>query len=193
MHDGFLKVPTDANLPVACQGSLDEITAGLRVIPAVGKDLVSAGVGRKLVLRGWIGSKHAKDNGITVRMTSKVRKGPFLEFQVKTEMRPDVAACMAQSLMEWGGFEAEAIVPNDFPLGRYKILVECRKASSRHQFAPEKEIAVVSAKVGAAPDLPMEKERRQKEKVGTQAARPIPSVTPEKKSKRRCNATVHLP
>jgi hypothetical protein len=188
MYDAFLKGSVDANLPVACKGSLDDITAGLRVIPASDKDVARAGVGRKLILRGWIGSEYAKDNGTAVRMIPKGGEGPCLEFQVRTEMRPDVAVYMAQPEMEWGGFQAEAFLPKDLPLGRYRILVECRNGPSRDQFEPEKEIAVVSAAEGAALDAPLEQELAERQRKEQQLVAPTPSPTPKKKSKRRYKA-----
>jgi hypothetical protein len=191
MYEGFLKASIDPNLPVACEGSLDEATAGLRVIPLAGKDVVNAGAGRKLILRGWIGSEYAKDNGTAVRMMPKGGDGPSLEFQVRTERRPDVAVYMAHPLMEWGGFQAESLLPKDLPLGRYKIIVESHNGCTRDQFAPGCEIAVISAEQGAALDAPLERELEERKRKEAQAAiAPVPTTSPTevKKSKRRTQA-----
>jgi hypothetical protein len=172
-----------------CPGSLDEITAGLRVMPTLGQESLKAGVGRKLVLRGWIGSEFARYYGTTIKMTSRSDNRSSLEFQVKSERRPDVASFMIQPELEWGGFQAEAVIPKDFPLGRYKILVECRNASSRDQFYPLCEIAVVSEEEGASLDAPLEHKLADKKIKETQIVSTVSPRTLKKKSKPKNNVT----
>jgi hypothetical protein len=155
MTRDFLESSPDTHLPNACQGSLDEVDAGLRHIPASGKDVVSAAVGSKMGLRGWIKSDLVRERGATVRMVSKGRSRANLEFQVKRELRPDVATFTGNPAMEWGGFQAEAIVPKELPMGRYQIQVESRDDFFRDQFIPGCEIEVVSAEEGAVLDAPV--------------------------------------
>ncbi len=184
MYDDLVKAPIGNDIATLCQGSLDEVTAGLRRIPVGGKDSISAAVERKLVLRGWIGSENAKDHGTAVRMTPKGKDHPCLEFQVTTQRRPDVAVFMANPLMESSGFLAEAIVPGDFPQGRCQIKVECRNASTRDQFVPGCEILVISAAEGAVLDAPLERELEERKMREVQAVSPKPRITPARKPKR---------
>jgi hypothetical protein len=162
IYHGLMDNSWDANLPNACQGSLDEVTAGLRRVPAAGKEVIEAGAGRKLTLRGWIGSDLPKDLGVAVRLIQKSSGHSCLELKTKIEKRPDVAIFMANPMTEWGGFVAEGIIPKNLPLGRYKVLIERKGITSSDQFSPQCAIEVISLEAGAALDAPLEKELNQK-------------------------------
>lgn len=191
LYDDFLNTPINNDIASPCRGSLDEVTAGLRCVPVEGKDCISAGIGRKLVLQGWIGSENAKDHGTAVIMKPKAKDHPVLKFQATTRRRPDVAIFMANPLMEWGGFLAEATVPKDFPKGRYQILVESRNASIRDQFIPGCEIEVISAEGGEALDAPLARELEERKKREVRTVAPTPGITPVRKPKNRNNASAN--
>lgn len=148
----FIK-PDGSMLPMACSGHLDEAIAGLRQIQFTQKEVFQAGVGEKLYLRGWIGSTNSMHQPVTVRLVSK-KDGGKVDFRVMQENRPDVVTAQADPGLLYGGFRAEAQLPQRLPLGRYRIVVECRDGKEIDQYEPHCEVEVVSALAVAALDEP---------------------------------------
>lgn len=186
--DLLVKSAELGNLPVGCSGSLDEAVAGLRYIHVPGKRSFQAGAGRKLVLRGWIGSELSQTRPPTVRLVSGGGRQSFAGFATIQQPRPDVVAATAIPMLERSGFQAEAVLPSDLPPGNYEVVVECCGLSRTDQFVPGIVVEVVPVDLGAVLDAPFERElAEQKRKEAQAAAQPVPTVTPSKKSKRSKN------
>jgi len=173
----------NTNLPLDCRGSLDEVVAGLRRIQVPGKASFQAGVGRKLVLTGWIGSELSQNNPTTVRLVAKGGARSFEGFTTIQLPRPDVVSATAITMLEKSGFQAEAVLPIDLPPGEYSVVVECRNAARTDQFVPINIVEVVSAQLGELLDAPLERELAdQKRNAFLTSTMPVPTITPSKKS-----------
>lgn len=173
----------NANLPLACRGSLDEALAGLRRIQLSRVASFQAGVGRKLLLRGWIGSELSQNNPTTVRLVAKGGVRSFEGFTTIQLPRPDVVIATAIPMLEKSGFQAEAVLPSDLPPGEYSVVVECRDAARTDQFLSSIVVEVVSAEIGAAIDAPLERElSEQKRNASLADTTLVPTITPSKKS-----------
>ena len=153
--DGFLGLEKD-NTPMECRGTLDEADAGLRHIMVGMSDFFQAGVGRRLMVRGWISSYYSIKNPITVRLIPCNGGKPEVVLTVTQEKRPDLLKVTHDPLLEQCGFRAECVLPVDLPLGKYHVVVQCRDNLNVDEFIPRCEVEVVSALAGNALDAPLE-------------------------------------
>jgi hypothetical protein len=169
--DGFLGLEKD-NTPMECRGTLDEAEAGLRHIMVGMSDFFQAGVGRRLMLRGWIGSFYSIKNPIMVRLIPCNGGKPEVDLTVTQEKRPDLLKVTRDPLLEQCGFRAECVLPVDLPLGKYHVVVQCRDNLNVDEFIPRCEVEVVSAQAGSALDAPLEQalaEQKAREAKATAA------------------------
>jgi hypothetical protein len=169
--DGILGVEKD-NAPVECRGALDEAEAGLRHIMVGMSDSLQAEVGRRLMLRGWISSYYSIKNPITVQMIPRKGGKPSLNLKVTQEKRPDLLKATHDPFLEQCGFRAECVLPQDLPLGKYQVVVQCRDNLNVDEFIPRCEVEVVSAQAGSALDAPLEQalaEQKAREAKATAA------------------------
>jgi hypothetical protein len=144
------------NTPVECKGSLDEADAGLRKIVVGMSDSFQAGVGRRLMLKGWIYSFYSIKNPITVRLIPRNGGKSSVDLAVIQEKRPDVLKTTHDPLLEQCGFRAQCVLPADLPLGKYHVVVQCRDNLNADEFIPRCQVEVVSAQAGIALDAPLE-------------------------------------
>ena len=169
--DGFLGLEKD-NTPMECRGTLDEADAGLRHIMVGMSDFFQAGVGRRLMVRGWISSYYSIENPITVRLIPCNGRKPEVVLTVTQEKRPDLLKVTHDPLLEQCGFRAECVLPVDLPLGKYHVVVQCRDNLNVDEFIPRCEVEVVSALAGSALDAPLEQalaEQKAREAKATAA------------------------
>lgn len=143
---------------VACEGFLDEVTAGPRTIQVGSRESIMVAPGKRLVLRGWIGSELTQTEIPSVKI-QLIRGGKTeLKMPAVQQDRPDVVLYKANPSLSRCGYSAELILPNDLPLGTYRVIVECRKGETCEQMMPPCKIQVVSPADVAALDAPIERE-----------------------------------
>jgi hypothetical protein len=156
MVDGLFDLRKNDNAPMECRGALDEAEAGLRKIMVGMSDSFPAGVGRRLMLKGWIYSFYSIKNPITVRLIPRNGGKPSVDLTVTQEKRPDVLKTTHDPLLEQCGFRAQCVLPADLPLGKYHVVVQCRDNLNADEFIPRCQVEVVSAQAGIALDAPLE-------------------------------------
>jgi len=154
---------------VECKGALDEAEAGLRQIVVGMSDSFPAGVGRRLMLKGWISSFYSIENPITVRLIPRNGGKPSVDLTVTQEKRPDVLKTTHDPLLEQCGFRAQCVLPADLPLGKYHVVVQCRDNLNADEFIPRCEVEVVSAQAGIALDAPLEQALAKQEVTETKS------------------------
>jgi hypothetical protein len=186
MMDGFLDLGKADNIPISCRGSFDEAEAGLRHIRVGDGDSLQAGVGKHLMVRGWIGSINSIKNPITVRMAPKNGGIPDLTFKVTQEKRPDVAKYNFNPMLEQSGFKADIVLPHDLPLGSYRLIIDCRDGKCVEEFIPRCGIDVVPAEIGIALDAPLQRALdEQQALLSKQAPTPVPKITKKERPKNK--------
>ena len=170
--------------PTGCEGFLDEVTAGPRSIQVGSRGSIMVAAGKRLVLRGWIGSELTQTEIPTVKIQMIRGEKTELKMPAVQQERPDVVVFKANPSLSRSGYSAELILPNDLPLGTYRVIVECRKGEACEQSVPACRIQVVSPSDVAALDAPIERElafRAQHE--NQRQATPKSTPNSEKKSK----------
>lgn len=160
----------DQKSATSCNGALDALTAGFRLVDPNQQQKVMVAAGKRLVLDGWMGSPLTQSQVPIMKLVQVGGSKREVTIPATSMGRPDVVAFYKNSSLNRSGFHAEGILPGDLPLGDYQIIAECRSGEEWDQYTPSIRISVVPHEVVEPLDAPYERAAAQAAQQALQAA-----------------------